>query len=337
MDDYPVEDAKRFVQEFATFLEIRATLRSTAIRDTGDLSDETEETLKAAIAAFHEVFAPTETGPGSEAALGETTPPDEVKPDVGWDRMSSVDEDEEVRARSLEDESRLTRRHRRSRWAPSYASSVGGSDRSSRRRRSPGDGAHRELAHREGAAARGGVAPVRDPAHRGDGRPGPRNSGCCSHPCSRSGPSRGRPGCSSARPTEVSPAATANVIEEAEGVLASVRDRGLEPVLYVSGGRAGYFRFGGPGPRRLAGAHRSAGLRRRAGDRHSADRRLRGRGDRRVALRVHRLPLRVHAARDREVLPIAPEEVSGPARRVCTEYLFEPAPERILDACCRST
>ncbi len=33
-------------------------------------------------------------GRGSEAALGETTPPDEVKPDVGWDRMSSVDDEE---------------------------------------------------------------------------------------------------------------------------------------------------------------------------------------------------------------------------------------------------
>jgi hypothetical protein len=39
------------------------------------------------------VFRPTEAGPGSEAGLGEGTPPDEVKPDVGWDRMSSVDED----------------------------------------------------------------------------------------------------------------------------------------------------------------------------------------------------------------------------------------------------
>jgi hypothetical protein len=95
MDDYPVEDAKRFVQEFATFLETRNLEVFTAIRDTGDLADETEETLKAAIAAFQEVFAPTETGHGSEAALGKTTPPDEVKPDVGWDRMSSVDEDDE--------------------------------------------------------------------------------------------------------------------------------------------------------------------------------------------------------------------------------------------------
>nr|MBA3739142.1 hypothetical protein [Actinomycetota bacterium] len=32
---------------------------------------------------------------GSEAGRGAGTPPDEVKPDVGWDRMSSVDDDDE--------------------------------------------------------------------------------------------------------------------------------------------------------------------------------------------------------------------------------------------------
>ena len=39
------------------------------------------------------MFQPTQAGPGAESGLGEGTPPDEVKPDVGWDRMSSVDED----------------------------------------------------------------------------------------------------------------------------------------------------------------------------------------------------------------------------------------------------
>ena len=97
MDDYPADDAKRFVEEFATFLETRNPEVFTAIRDTGELADDTEATLKAALDAFQEVFGPTQTGPGSEAGLGETTPPDEVKPDVGWDRMSSVEEgDDEV-------------------------------------------------------------------------------------------------------------------------------------------------------------------------------------------------------------------------------------------------
>jgi F-type H+-transporting ATPase subunit alpha len=95
MDDYPVEDAKRFADEFATYLETRSPEVFTAIRETGDLSEEAEATLKAAIEAFRDIFQPTPTGPGSGEALGATTPPDEVKPDVGWDRMSSVDDDEE--------------------------------------------------------------------------------------------------------------------------------------------------------------------------------------------------------------------------------------------------
>jgi F-type H+-transporting ATPase subunit alpha len=94
LDDYPVDDAKRFVEEFATFLETRSPEVLTTIRETGELSEETESTLKTALEAFQEAFQPSVTGPGSEAALGETTPPDEVKPDVGWDRMSSVDDDE---------------------------------------------------------------------------------------------------------------------------------------------------------------------------------------------------------------------------------------------------
>ena len=93
MDDYPAGDAKRFATEFCEYLDTRHSEIYSAIRDTGDLSDETEGALKEALAAFQQTFAPTQVGPGSEAALGETTPPDEVKPDVGWDRMSSVEED----------------------------------------------------------------------------------------------------------------------------------------------------------------------------------------------------------------------------------------------------
>jgi F-type H+-transporting ATPase subunit alpha len=94
LDDYPLADSKRFATEFCEFLDARHPEVSGGIRDTGDLSDEAEATLKAALADFQASFRPTETGPGSESALGETTPPDEVKPDVGWDRMSSVDESE---------------------------------------------------------------------------------------------------------------------------------------------------------------------------------------------------------------------------------------------------
>ncbi len=93
IDEYPVEDAKRFVLGFGDYLETRNPEILSAIRTTGDMSAETESALKAAIEAYAATFVPTSTGPGSEAALGETTPPDEVKKDVGWDRMSSVNEE----------------------------------------------------------------------------------------------------------------------------------------------------------------------------------------------------------------------------------------------------
>jgi F-type H+-transporting ATPase subunit alpha len=94
MDAYPASDAKRFASEFCEYLDARHPEVSSTIRSTGDLPDEHEATLKAALGSFAETFQPTQAGPGSEVGLGQTTPPDEVKPDVGWDRMSSVDEDE---------------------------------------------------------------------------------------------------------------------------------------------------------------------------------------------------------------------------------------------------
>jgi F-type H+-transporting ATPase subunit alpha len=92
LDVYPVEDAKRFVTSFNEYLETRHPEVLSTIRETGDLSDETETSLKAALEAFAATFVPTAAA-GSESGVGATTPPDEVKPDVGWDRMSSADDD----------------------------------------------------------------------------------------------------------------------------------------------------------------------------------------------------------------------------------------------------
>jgi F-type H+/Na+-transporting ATPase subunit alpha len=106
LDPFPVEDAKRFVEDFTAYLESRTDVLNT-IRETGDLSSETEGTLKESVAAFTETFQPTGAGAGSEAGRGAGTPPDEVKPDIGWDRMSSVDdedEDEEEGGPSLAEE-----------------------------------------------------------------------------------------------------------------------------------------------------------------------------------------------------------------------------------------
>jgi F-type H+-transporting ATPase subunit alpha len=94
LDAFPVEDAKRFVEEFTTYLESRTDVLDT-IRETGDLSAETEATLKESVEAFAQTFRSSEPAPGSEAGRGTGTAPDEVKPDIGWDRMSSVDDDDE--------------------------------------------------------------------------------------------------------------------------------------------------------------------------------------------------------------------------------------------------
>ena len=58
-----------------------------------ELTDETEDEAQGRHRGVQGDVRPDVGGPGSDAALGETTPPDEVKPDVGWDRMSSVDDD----------------------------------------------------------------------------------------------------------------------------------------------------------------------------------------------------------------------------------------------------
>jgi F-type H+-transporting ATPase subunit alpha len=92
LDEYPVEDARRFVEEFGQSFESRHKDVLETIRQTGDLSDETEATLRSAIEEFGQTFVPTQAAAGSDAAVGDTTPPDEAKPDVGWGRMSSADE-----------------------------------------------------------------------------------------------------------------------------------------------------------------------------------------------------------------------------------------------------
>jgi len=93
LDEYPVGDAKRFMDGFLSYVDTRHADVTGTIRTTGELSDASEATIKEALEAYKATFVPTGAGAGSESALGETTPPDEVKPDVGWDRMSSVEDD----------------------------------------------------------------------------------------------------------------------------------------------------------------------------------------------------------------------------------------------------
>ncbi len=93
LDDLPVEDAKRFVDEFIDRIAAGTKVLD-AIRESGELSDETEATMKQAIADFAQSFVPTDGGAGSEHAAGPGSARDGVKDDVGWDRLSSHDDDE---------------------------------------------------------------------------------------------------------------------------------------------------------------------------------------------------------------------------------------------------
>ena len=163
LDDYPVEDAKRFVTSFNDYLETRHPEIPTAIRETGDLSDENEGALKTAIAGFAETFVSSDAGPGSESGIGAPSAPDEVKPDIGWDRMSSVDEEPDDRSR----DAGVRVAHGRSAPRRPSTDPIGPIDEEDHARH----GAHRVVPHREGAAACRGVPPVRGAA---DGRHGGR-------------------------------------------------------------------------------------------------------------------------------------------------------------------
>ncbi len=128
LDDYPVEDAKRFVTSFNDYLETRHAEIPAAIRESGDLSDETEAALKAAIGEFAATFVPTSAcrrGPSRGSA--PRRPPTRSSPTSAGTGCR----------RSTTSRRPIPRRRRpRSSWVLSSASSAGGSGRSNRRRRS---------------------------------------------------------------------------------------------------------------------------------------------------------------------------------------------------------
>jgi len=92
LDAIPVVEAKRFVEEFTDHLALR-TEALEAIAGSGELSDETEATLREALQGFAQGFVAAPEGSGSQHAAGVGSSPGELKPDVGWDRLSSVDEE----------------------------------------------------------------------------------------------------------------------------------------------------------------------------------------------------------------------------------------------------
>ena len=128
---------------------------------------------------------------------------------------------------------------------------------------------------------------------------------------------------------------SANVIKEAEGVLAAVRARGLEPVLYVAGKKGiGYFRFRGVPIRRDWQGFSEVPVYVKAEEigrtliADFAD----GEIDELWCAYTDFRSAFTQRATQKRFLPIAPEEVTGGGGElVHPEYLFEPEAEQILD------
>jgi F-type H+-transporting ATPase subunit gamma len=127
-----------------------------------------------------------------------------------------------------------------------------------------------------------------------------------------------------------------NVLKVAEGLRASAGDRGLEPVLYVTGKKGiGYFRFRGVSTRGAWQGFSEVPLYEKAEEvgrtliRDFAEGEI---DELHCAYTDFRSAFTLRATSQR-FLPIAPEEVIGNEPGfVHAEYLFEPEPQAILDA-----
>jgi F-type H+-transporting ATPase subunit alpha len=148
LDQYPVEDAKRFERDFLQYMETRHPDVGQHIREEGTLSEEVEGKLKGAVEEFARTFAPSDQGAGSAAAAGPGAPPDEMKRDVGWDRMSAEDE------RPEEGEPEATAEREADRGAPGTEPQIEGFQEPSQVER------EEEFVEREGGA---GESPAQPP------------------------------------------------------------------------------------------------------------------------------------------------------------------------------
>jgi F-type H+-transporting ATPase subunit gamma len=162
------------------------------------------------------------------------------------------------------------------------------------------------------------------------------NAGTLSHPLLADRPSPGRIGVLAVTSDRgLAGAYSANVLKEAEGVLKDVRARGLEPVLYVVGKKGvGYFRFRGVAMRANWQGFSEVPVYDKAEEigRMLIDDFAMGEIDELWCGYTDFRSAFTQRATRKRFLPIAPEEVSGrEAGMVHPEYLFEPAPESILD------
>jgi proton translocating ATP synthase, F1 alpha subunit len=87
LDELPTVDARRFVEEFAQYLDTRHPEVLSVIKTSGELADDTEKTLKAAIGEFAQTFVATQgvsTGDVDaelEAPIVITADEDDTEPD----------------------------------------------------------------------------------------------------------------------------------------------------------------------------------------------------------------------------------------------------------------
>ena len=94
LDPFPVEDAKRFEEEFLTHVESRHPEIGRHIVENGDLPDELETKLKQALDDFSKGFQPSGDAAGTTAAAAGG-PVDQQRPDVGWEAVGEPEEMEE--------------------------------------------------------------------------------------------------------------------------------------------------------------------------------------------------------------------------------------------------
>ncbi len=71
LDDLPVADAKRFETDLLLFMDASHPEIGEAIRSSGDLSEETEGQLRAAVQEFKGTFAPSGAAPPPREASAE--------------------------------------------------------------------------------------------------------------------------------------------------------------------------------------------------------------------------------------------------------------------------
>jgi F-type H+-transporting ATPase subunit alpha len=83
LDAFPVEDAKRFVEEFCEYIAARHPGILQDIRDAGDLGDQAEGELNESVEVFVQSFVPTVVSAEAE----------EERKHAGWERVSSDEQE----------------------------------------------------------------------------------------------------------------------------------------------------------------------------------------------------------------------------------------------------